>query len=56
MCLSSTTDVIDFNNLTPAKKKKLKKMRADLKKRRAALRKTLKVLDKGLKRLDDKLT
>jgi len=51
MCLTNTTDVIDFKKLTPSQKKKLTALKRKLLATRKVLKKRLDDLDRGLRKL-----
>ena len=54
MCLTSTTDVIDFRALKPTQKKKLAALKRKLQAHRKILKKRIDELDRGLRKLEQK--
>jgi hypothetical protein len=55
MCLNSTIDFIDFDDLTPKEKKKLHEHKKKLQERKRFLQKRIEDIEKGLIKLDKKL-
>jgi len=55
MCLSNTTNLIDFTKLKPKQKQKLKGLISKLKLRKKVLKESIVALDKGLRVLDRKM-
>ena len=54
MCLTNTTDLIDFDQLDPKQKKKIDELKRKLKDRKKAHQKMIDDIDRGLKRLEKK--
>jgi len=54
MCLTNTTDLIDFDQLDPKQKKKIDELKRKLKDRKKLHQKMIDEIDRGLKKLEKK--